>query len=248
MKSDARRAVYHLFKVFAQKTLQTYDVEKLKRAYPFHRLFFDELGLVAAKQERSIVTKMGQSLYPELARLIAIEKYSDVMLEQTIDGTLNVAMVNKIDEIVRDLRARQRRPNHAQEMAEILGAAAGAAEKYVRVIADVYIGDFEGGPFFAELKTPQPNLDICAESKSKILTVKTLLREQHPKAYLAFYYNPFITRVAYAHSFTKQIMDMQTEVLMGEEFWDAIGGSGTFSQILEIIDQVGNEIREEKGK
>lgn len=248
MRSATRKEVHHLFKTFAQQTLQTHDVEKLKRAYPFHRLFFDELGLVAAKQERSIVTKMGQSLYPELARLIAIEKYSDVVLEKTIDGNLNAAMVNRIDEIVRDLRARQRRPNHAQEMAEIFRAASGVGEKYVRVIADVYIGDFGGGPFFAELKTPQPNLDICAESKSKILTVKTLLREQHPEAYLAFYYNPFITRAAYAHSFTKQIMDMQAEVLIGEEFWDAIGGKGTFAQILDIIDQVGNEIREEKGK
>ncbi len=93
MQNITRKAVHHLFKTFAQQSLQAYDVEKLKRAYPFHRLFFDELGLVAAKQERSIVTKMGQSLYPELARLVAIEKYSDVVLEKTIDGNLNAAMV-----------------------------------------------------------------------------------------------------------------------------------------------------------
>jgi hypothetical protein len=182
MQRDTRKAVHELLKTFAQRSLKNYDIESLKRAYPFHRLFFDELGLIAAKQERSLVTKMGQTLYPGLARLIASEKYADVVLEKVIEGDLNAAMVSKIDEIVRDLRARQRRPNHAQEMAQVLSSASGTAKRHVRVIADVFISDFGGGPFFAELKTPQPNLDICAESKSKILTFKALLREQNPNS------------------------------------------------------------------
>lgn len=247
MQSSTRQAVHHLLKTFTQRSLKNFDIEILKRAYPFHRLFFDELGLVAFKQERSMVTQMGK-LYPELARLIALEDYTDVVLEKAIAGNLDAGMETAINRIVRDLRERRRRPNHAKEMSEILNASSGAAELPVRVIADVYIGDFESGPLFLELKTPQPNLDICAESKSKILTFKALLRNQNPSAYLAFYYNPFLTRAKYSHSFTKQIMDMQAEVLLGEEVWDLIGGKGTFAELLGIIEQVGNEIREEKTK
>ncbi|MBI3537427.1 MAG: TdeIII family type II restriction endonuclease [Chloroflexi bacterium] len=246
MQSTTRKALHDLLKSFTEKSLRNYDVEKLKRAYPFHRLFFDEIGLVAFKQERSMVTKMGRDLYPELTRLIAMEKYSAVVLEKVIEGKLNAPMVSKIDQIVRELRERQRRPNHIQEMNEIFNAKFGTDERIVRVIADVYIGDFKTGPLFIELKTPQPNLDICAQSKSKILTFKTLLGNQNPNAYLAFYYNPFVTRAEYSHSFTKQIMDMNEEVLMGEEFWDMIGGKGTFAQLLEIIENVGDEIRKEK--
>jgi hypothetical protein len=112
------------------------------------------------------------------------------------------------------------------------------------VIADLYIGDFFSGPLFVEIKTPKPNLDICAETKSKILTFETLLRDQYPRGFLAFAYNPYITRAAYDHGFTKQIMDMQIEVLMAEEFWDMIGGSGTFSELIGIIDAVGDQIQE----
>jgi hypothetical protein len=166
-------------------------------------------------------------------------------LEKTIEGELNVAMLGKIDQIVRELRSRQRTPNHVQEMNEIYSAASGTKSRKVRVIADVFIGDFFKGPFFIELKTPQPNLDICAESKSKILTFKALWQHHNLQACLAFYYNPFVTRADYAHSPTRQIMDMQAEVLMGEEFWDEIGGSGTFAELLEIIEDVGNEIRKE---
>ena len=118
----------------------------------------------------------------------------------------------------------------------------------MRVIADLYIGDFQDGPFFAEIKTPKPNLDICVETKSKILTFKALLYDRNPQAYLAFHYNPYITRAAYAHPLTKRIMDLQAEILMGEEFWDAIGGNGTFAELLQVIEKVGDEIREEKAQ
>jgi hypothetical protein len=38
-------------------------------------------------------------------------------------------------------------------------------------------------------------------------------------------------------------MDMEAEVLMAEEFWDLIGGRGTFSELIGIIDEVGNQIQ-----
>jgi hypothetical protein len=245
MRKTTREALHSRLRTFAQQTFRDYDIETLKRAYPFHKLLFDEVGLVAFKRERSVVTRMGQTLYPELAKLIASEHYSDVALNQVIQGNLPDATVNAIDRIVRDLRVRQRRPNHAQEMKEILGAGGSTVEVDVRVIADLYVGDFKGGPLFVEVKTPRPNLDICAESKSKILTFKALLCDQNPKAYLAFPYNPFVTRAAYAHSFTKRVMDMDAEVLMAEEFWDTIGGRGTFEELLTTVEAVGEEVRAE---
>ncbi|MBI3363129.1 MAG: TdeIII family type II restriction endonuclease [Chloroflexi bacterium] len=248
MNRKTRKAVYSLLKDFVQKSLKSYDIEELKQAYPFHRLFFDEVGLVAFKQERSVVTRMGQQLYPDLAECIATEHYQNVTLEHEITGTLKKSTADTISRIVRELRSRQRQPNHAAEIAEIVSAsrAPGKATVEVRVIADLYIGDFRTGPFFAEIKTPLPNLDICAETKHKILTFIALLHQHNPQGYLAFPYNPFITRADYKHSFTKQIMDLRDEVLMAGEFWDEIGGTGTFDQLLEIIERVGNDLREEK--
>lgn len=251
MQDSTRQAIHLLLKTFAQKSLKDYDLDVLKRAYPFHRIFFDDLGFVAFKQERSIVTKMGMNLYPELARLVALENYSDVAREKQIQGVFKETTANKIHQIVQDLRTNQRTPNHVQEMEEILDVndnAIEAPDRPERVIADLYIGDFHSGPFFAEIKTPLPNLDICAQSKTKILTFETLLHNQGARGYLAFAYNPFVTRDKYAHNFTKRIMDLQVEILMGEEFWNAIGDDGTFATLLTIIDEVGNEIRESTAK
>ena len=245
MNRETHKAVYELLKNFAQKSLKSFDPEEIKKAYPFHRLFFDEVALVAFKQERSLVTKMGQRLYPDLAKCIAQEHYSQVNLEQEIRGRLNKATVNAIEEIVRELRAGQRQPNRAREVEEIIRASSikGDEEIEVRLIADLYIGDFHKGPFFAEIKTPVPNLDICAQTKHKILTFIALFHEGQPQSWLGFPYNPFLTRASYRHSFTKKIMDLQNDVLIAEEFWDEIGGEGTFDQMLAIIEGVGNEIR-----
>ncbi len=245
MNQETRRTVYHLFKNFAQKSLKSYDVQKLKQAYPFHRLFFDEMGLLAFKQERSVVTRMGQQLYPELAGCIAREHYTQVALEYEIAGQLDKETTDTISRIVRELRSGQRQPNQAVELAEVYTAVAipQSAPVEVRIIADLYIGDFPQGPFFAEIKTPVPNLDICAETKQKILTFAALHYQDNPQGYLAFPYNPFISRSEYKHPFTKRVMDLQSEVLMGSEFWDILGGEGTFAQMLEIIEEVGSELR-----
>lgn len=246
MKKETLDTVYLLLKNFTQKSIKSFDVEKLKSAYPFHRLFFDELSLIAFKQERSIVTKMGMHLYPELAKIIALENFRDVTRETHIRGTVPLQTATTIDRIVTELRTNQRAPNRENETREIEESFTqpnNVAFTEIRTVADIYIGDFTGGPFFAEIKTPLPNLDICAETKKKILTFKAVRRGQNPKAFMAFPYNPFVTRAEYKHGFTNRIMDISNDVLMGDEFWDYIGGPGTFTTILGIIEIVGNEIR-----
>lgn len=248
MNSETRQTVYGLLKTFAQRSLKIYDPEIIKRAYPFHRLFFDDASLVAFKQERSAVTKMGQQLYPDLAACIAKEHYQKVFLEHEINATLKRTTADTIATIVRELRSGQRKPDHAAEIAEILQAdqSKDAEIIEIRLIADIFIGDFHRGPFFAEIKTPVPNLDICAETKHKILTFIALFHQGNPQAFLAFPYNPYLTREAYRHSFTKKIMDLQAEVLMGGEFWDEIGGPGTYDALLLVIDEVGSDLRAQK--
>ncbi len=235
MKDETRQKVTELLKGFVGRLTQVdYDAEELQKAYPFHSLFFRDEAIIAFKKQRSIVTSLGQSLYPRLARLIAQERYHDVHLEREFRATVDGAVADAIDQIVTQLRVKQRKPDHAQEIAEVLGARGGEPRELV-VTADLFIGDFAAGPFFAEIKTPVPNLDIAAESKRKILTFIALHPDQNPQAFLAFPYNPYLTRQAYAHPFTRQVMDLEAEVLIAGEFWDAIGGKGTYTQLLNII-------------
>ena len=238
MKKETHQKIAELLKQFVTRLTKVgYSVEELQKAYPFHSLFFRDEAIVAFKRQRSIVTSLGQSLYPKLARTIAEERYHDVRLGREFRATIDGAVADGVDRIVTELRVKQRKPDHGQETGEVLGAKGGTPREVV-VTADLFIGDFTGGPFFAEIKSPLPNLDVAAESKKKLLTFIALHAGQNPQAYLAFAYNPFITRGAYNHPFTRQIMDMEAEILMGEEFWDKIGSKGTYGELLDVISEV----------
>ena len=221
------------------------SMDEIRQAYPFHRLIFPDEAILAARLERSIVTSMGTDLYPSLAAAISRDRFQEVGLGRVIEGAVNDAACNMIEQIVTELRApsrgrpTRRRPDRVSEVADILASRGGGASQR-SVTADLYIGDFEGGPLFIELKTPLPNLDIAAESKRKMLYFLAIMSRQNvtgAKAFLGLTYNPYLTRAKYGHSFTRRIMDMENEVLIGQELWDYIGGAGTYTELLGIIDQ-----------
>jgi len=227
MKETTRVEIRNFMLVFARELTEIpFTIEELKKAFPFHTLFFPDEALVFFKQQRSIVTKMGMVLYPKIAETIARDQHHKVYPNYEITGRLEVAKINVIDRITNDLRAGGVRPDFNREVREILGAT-GGGEREVKIIADLFIEDFKPGPLFLEIKSPRPNLDVCAESKTKMLFFRALFQNRHPQAYLAFPYNPFICREKYSHGFTEQIMDIEKEVLIGEEMWDKLGGKGT---------------------
>lgn len=243
MKPETKAHIEAFLRGFvSQLTEAPYSVEELRQAYPFHALFFRGEALKAFKQQRRIVTRIGVTLYPTLAELVALDRYSDVHRNYRITGILDAARVETIEGIIDQLRRGQREPNHETEMAAI-AAARSRARQDVTTVADIYIGDYKPGPFFTEIKSPMPNLDICAESKKGMLLFIALeLEKGHdPRAFLSFPYNPFLTRERYKHWATFQVMDVQKQVLIGSEFWDTLGGEGTYQELIEILERVGEE-------
>ena len=249
MRQETRERLWHVLYGFAVEQLPKRDrwtLEDIRLAYPFHRLLFSEEAILGARVERSVVTSMGTKLYPSIARTIAEDRFEQVFTEYTIEGEVNDAACNMIEQIVTELRTPRRRrenprePNHEDEVSYILNSRGGGRTNRA-VTADLYIEDFGDGPLFIELKSPLPNLDIAAESKRKILYYLLIMDRkgvEGAQAHLGLTYNPFISREDYAHSYTKQIMDMERQVLMGSELWDMIGGQGTYTELLEIIEDV----------
>lgn len=231
---------------FARQRLakvQNISIPDLRRAFPFHDLFFRDEGLRAFKAQRSIVTALGRGFYPQVARIVAMDKYKDVHLEYEIGCTLPEQMCGKIEQIVTELRSAMRRPDRRLELNEIFSSGQGNP-RTAPIIADLYIGDFQPGPLFAEIKTPKPNLDICEASKKKMLYFLAYMHHQGVRdanSVFALYYNPYFPQ-PYGWSFTKIVMDMAAEVLIGEDFWNAIGGPGTYDELLQILAEVKSRI------
>ncbi|MDR2146477.1 MAG: TdeIII family type II restriction endonuclease [Tannerella sp.] len=64
--------------------------------------------------------------------------------------------------------------------------------------------------------------------------------------FYALPYNPYGKRQDYAWSFPARWFDMKNDksVMIGNEFWDFIGGTGTYQLFINEINKLGSEYRQ----
>ena len=64
-------------------------------------------------------------------------------------------------------------------------------------------------------------------------------------AYYALPYNPYGQRKDYAWSFPARWFNMKEDeaVLIGNEFWEKIGGLGTYQAFIEAVNEIGAEYK-----
>ena len=100
----------------------------------------------------------------------------------------------------------------------------------------------DGQEHYFEIKTVKPNIDVFEKSKTKLL--EWVARRRMPvNVYLAFPYNPYHPE-PYSRFTEVGMMDAPHDFLVGEEYWNFIGGENTFSDLLDTFDQVGKTFKE----
>jgi hypothetical protein len=72
---------------------------------------------------------------------------------------------------------------------------------------------------------------------------------EEPQVNNAFFvlpYNPYGKKEDYNWSFPKRWFDMQNDpvVLIGNEFWDFLGGSGTYNLFIKEVNKLGKVYRD----
>jgi Type II restriction endonuclease, TdeIII len=108
-------------------------------------------------------------------------------------------------------------------------------------IADFYMKRGREEYFF-EIKTVKPNIDVFEKSKTKLLEW-VARRRSYIKVYLGFPYNPYHP-APYSRFTETGMMDLNNDFLVGESYWDFIGGNNTFPELLNTFDEVGKEYKE----
>lgn len=217
--------------------------EKLKK--PFHHALVPAAVWKGSKFERSFTTSLGNTW--EVAAVV-IGRGVRGWVEQghSYSGTIHTAQLHVIQSILNDLETRNRRPDWETEIGEVFAAAAGPTEP-CHVTADVAVGDSAADQRtheFFEVKAPLPNSDQTKVSKEKIFKLTAM--ERRECAFFALPFNPFGTRADYKHPFPMRWFDMRTDrvVLIGAEFWDRLGGPGTWDEMLEVAEEVGADLRQ----
>ena len=95
--------------------------------------------------------------------------------------------------------------------------------------------------YYFEIKTVKPNIDVFEKSKTKLLEW-IARRRKKINVFLAFPYNPYHPE-PYSRFTEVGMMDSPNDFLVGDEYWDFIGGKNTFPELLKVFDEVGKEFK-----
>lgn len=235
-----------------EKTVSGFDPKELRPfrevstkgdLKPFHESLLPDGLLRTAEFERSFSTRLGTA-FEECARHIALENHEDAQREYRVAGRISLEAIGRIEQIRSEINSGGMKTGYVDFVEEIVGIAGnGESERRVHR-ADLYIARRDGTELFFEIKSPKPNKGQCLEATDRLLQIHGITHEKYPRVrtYYATAYNPWGgDKSTYNHSFAKNYMDMEDEVLIGKEFWDLIGGEGTYEEVLEIYQEVGHE-------
>lgn len=199
--------------------------------------------------ERRFVTPFG-GVWEKLAVVAAQQGLGYGTLRHTIVGTVKQERLRRITEVLNKLehpeQGKQRiRPDWDAELSYILKGR--GEEIPVSVVCDVYAEDKTNNKKYAfELKAPLPNSDQTKVSKEKLLKLYSMTKSQIDEAYYALPYNPYGLRENYSWSFPARWFNMKEDkvVLIGDEFWNKIGGIGTYQSFIDAVNEIGIVYRE----
>jgi hypothetical protein len=199
--------------------------------------------------ERRFVTPFGNA-WELLAKAAAEKGLGYGTTGHTITGTVASERLRRISEVLNTLEHPEKgsktrvKPDWKRELEFVL---AGEGEPIpVTVVCDVYAEDRQNNKRYAfEIKAPMPNSDQTKVSKEKILKLYSMNPLQVDGAYYALPYNPYGRREDYSWSFPARWFDMKKDevVLIGDEFWEKIGGEGTYQSFIEAVNTIGKDYR-----
>ena len=198
--------------------------------------------------ERRFVTPFG-GVWEKLAVAAAKVSMGEAQKNYTISGQIRQDRLRRIQEILNLLEHKQKdkeriRPNWKNELKYILE---GNGELIpTTVICDVYVKNTASNKAYAfELKAPLPNSDQTKVSKEKIFKLMAMEIPQVENAFYALPYNPYGKKEDYNWSFPQRWFDMVNDpvVLIGNEFWDFIGGIGTYTLFINELNNLGEVYR-----
>ena len=199
--------------------------------------------------ERRFVTPFG-GVWEKLAQVVAIEAHGNCSMGHHVTGVVGSERLRRIQEVLNKLEhntkgAEKVKPDWDKELKYI--RQGGGKPIPVTVTCDIFIHNEETDTKYAfELKAPLPNSDQTKVSKEKMFKLLAMKPKQVDYAYYALAYNPYGKKKDYRWTFPMRWFNMHQDksVLIGDEFWELIGGKGAYKNFIKEINLLGKEYRE----
>lgn len=245
LSNNQKQNIRELLSKKIENKLKSYGRETTSMPF-LARLIQDNEKIAAYSFIHSMATTLGMSIYEDVSVIIASETSEECFRNYGVGGAISKDQKSVISNIVAKLRNGEFRADIEKEKRKVLNASAENGEfQKSGNIADFYMKR-DGQEYYFEIKTVKPNIDVFEKSKTKLL--EWVARKRMPvNVYLAFPYNPYHPKPY--HRFTEVgMMDSPNDFLVGDEYWDFIGGENTFPELLKTFDEVGKDFKDQLNK
>lgn len=225
---------------------QSYKPETDNMPFHYRLLGKDRMALFSFLQ--SLNTTFGVSIYEPVAKELAMTKFKEVHTQYKLGNTITQNAQNEIQEIMNSLSIGGE-VNKDEETERIRAVArSGKENKLKSVKVDLFLLSKKDEVFMFDLKTVKPNKGDFISYKRNMLEWLGVYFYQHPQVrvntLISIPYNPYEPK-PYARWTMKGMFDLKREVMVAEEFWNFLGGSGAYNDLLYCFERAGIELRDE---
>jgi hypothetical protein len=225
-------------------TKDPFIAEKHHAAKPLYAALVPDEIFKGSHFERRFVTPFG-NVWEQLAVVTAEHGLGFARTQHLIYGTVKEERLKRIGETLNNLEHSKKgeskiKPDWRSEMFYILEG--GGEDIPVQVNCDLFAIDSKTDKLYAvEIKAPLPNSDQTKVSKEKLLKLFAMEPREIDFGYFALPYNPYGKKENYKWSFPARWFNMKEDevVLIGSEFWDMLGGEGTYQSFISAVNEIG---------
>lgn len=245
LSNNQKQKIIDLLSKKIENKLKPYGRETTSMPF-LARLIQDNEKIAAYSFIHSMATTLGMSIYEDISVILASETSEEAFRNYGVGGAISNEQKTVISNIISKLRNGNRIAKIDEEIKEVLEASAENGEfQKSGNIADFFMKR-NGQEYYFEIKTVKPNIDVFEKSKTKLL--EWVARRRMPiNVYLAFPYNPYHPKPY--HRFTEVgMMDPPNDFLVGDEYWDFVGGKNAFPELLKTFDEVGKVFKDQLNK
>jgi hypothetical protein len=245
--SSQMHAVQEVLKNALRHKFQNYSPEPA--SMPFHTRLLGKDRMALFSFIHSLNTNFGTSIFEPVAKAIAASNFHTALSQQVAGTKISSEAHRVIQNIMDNLATANANPDKPTEMEVIRAVCQQGQMKNVKLTkVDIKLVAFDGTIYLFDLKTAKPNVGGFKEFKRTLLEWAAATLADSPGAnvqtIIAIPYNPYDPQ-PYNRWTMRGMLDLKNELKVAEEFWDFLGGQGTYEQLLGVFEHVGIELRPE---
>ena len=216
---------------------------------PFHSRLLGKDRMALFSFIHSLNTNFGTTIFEPVAKTIASANFQSATSQQVAGTKISSEAFLVIEHIMGGLTTATLSPNKPMEIDLIRAVCQKGEMKTVKLTkVDVKLISRNEEVYFMDIKTAKPNAGGFKEFKRTLLQWIAAYLADNPDAkvqsLIAIPYNPYEPE-PYNRWTMRGMLDLPNELKVANEFWDFLGGEGTYIQLLDIFEKVGIELRQE---